>query len=304
MNFRSLQKIMIILALILLITGCASKAWVIQRGQNGGVIGYKGFRSSEAADNAIRDLIPCTNFKMISDELHTSQSTGLMPVPTSQSTSGTAYNNYGQSVNYQGTSTGTQYMPMVIDNSYRTFSYICETSNRPDRDSLMVESNDKTLYQSLGSQNSDYIIKPKIGTLSVQKVLIQCEAGRKAKELLRTTFDREQAKMIKEEKEIKQLQKKLKENEMSYSENVKEEKQIEIEIRIKHAQNTTKQKQEFIQELENELKAPILALIKSTVDELAPKNGYTLITESDDGSSNDITEEVILKVNEKSKNQK
>ena len=290
MNLRSLQRKMTILAMILFINGCASKAWIIQRDQNGGVIGYKDFRSSEAADNAIRDLIPCSNFKMISDELHTSQSTSFVPIPTSQTTNGTAYNNYGESVNYQATSNGTQYVPMMTNNSYRTFTYKCEASNAPFTAKL-----EQTLYQ-----NNDSTLKPKIGTLNIQQVLLQCDAGKKAREVLRAAFDTEQAKLIKEEKEIKKMQTSLSQNGKSYSSIQKEQMQIEIEARINTAKRTKKEKQDFIQELENEVKTPILAQIKLTVDELALKERYTLIQQSEEGSSDDLTEKIIERINNKS----
>lgn len=290
----SFQRAVTTFAVMAFVSGCASKAWVIQRDPNGGIIGYKGFSTSEAADKAIKELIPCSNFKMINDELHTSQFTGFMPVQSSQTTNGTAFNNYGNSLNYQATTTGTQYVPVTVDNSFRTFTYSCEFFEISQNVSSKYED-ERILYQNVEPA------EPKAGTLNLQKVLLQCDAGKRGRKLLKTTFDIEQAKLKKEGEEIKKLEYNLKKNERIYSDTVKQEKSLEIEARINAIKISTGQKQKLIEDLELGIKTSILALIKSTVDEIGLQKGYTLIQESEEASADDISEEVIKKVNEKSK---
>ena len=119
------MRILLLFTMFFLITSCGS-AWVIQRNASGGAIGYKGYRSSESASEAIKELIPCTSWRMVSDELAAAQRTVIVPMQNSQTTNGSIYSNFGQSANYQQTSYGTQYMPMTIDASFRIFTYTCE----------------------------------------------------------------------------------------------------------------------------------------------------------------------------------
>lgn len=116
-------KILLINSLFLL-SGCGT-AWVIYQDQHGGEIGYKKYRSPENASEAIKKLIPCPNWTRVSDRLQLSEKAVVVPMSNDQTTYGTARDNYGNSINYQQNTYGTQYVPMVVDNSYRIFTYRC-----------------------------------------------------------------------------------------------------------------------------------------------------------------------------------
>lgn len=165
------MKSVLFLATLLFLTSCGT-AWVIQRNSYGGAIGYKGYRSAESASEAIKELIPCTYWKIVSDDLASSQRAVIIPMARSQTTDGTLYNGLGQSANYRQTTYGTDYVPMIIDNSYRIFTYTCEERNAITN--AVESSPNNSIGRTLLYQSSDINIPTKFGYLNLQKVLAAC----------------------------------------------------------------------------------------------------------------------------------
>lgn len=118
--------------LLVVASGCSS-AWVVSQRPDGGVIGYKGYHSSESANEAIRNLIPCSSYEIVSDDLRGSnyQYTVNQPVTTTSYNNGTLYGSSGQTYNYYGTSSQTNYVPQTYSgvNYWREATYVCRTAS-------------------------------------------------------------------------------------------------------------------------------------------------------------------------------
>jgi hypothetical protein len=113
-----------IFCFLILLNGCGS-AWVVDRDQMGGSIGYKGYSSSDAASAAVTKLIPCTRYEAVSDRLMDGgTTTSYIPIQTTNYSSGTVYGSYG-SANYNGQQTQTNYVPYQTQNLWRLFTYRC-----------------------------------------------------------------------------------------------------------------------------------------------------------------------------------
>ncbi len=118
-----------ILSSFLFLQGCGT-AWVVERNADGGVIGYRGYQSSESAEKAIADLIPCKDYRGISDKLvDGGTSTYYVPMVSSEGFSGTGMSSNG-SFYYSGQQTKTQYVPVETKNFWRAFTYTCVSEFR------------------------------------------------------------------------------------------------------------------------------------------------------------------------------
>lgn len=115
----------IVIGLSVLIVGCGH-AWVISQTQSSGSIGYKNFQNKESALKAIENLIHCHSYSFVEDRLVTvAPSIMYMPVNKTHYTSGSITNSYGDRAYYNGSTTTTEYNPVVVNKSYREISYEC-----------------------------------------------------------------------------------------------------------------------------------------------------------------------------------
>lgn len=176
------QSSLLVFIITLFLNGCGS-AWIIQQDENGGMIGYKRYSSSEDAAEAIKKLIHCLNWKQLSDEIVSGQSMTYMPIANNQAISGTVTNSYGSTTSYQGTISGTEYMPMMIDRSYRVFTYSCGgqttvSSNKTELNSTPLPIMDSLLLY----ENND--IPMKFATIDLSRVISECDEQRKNKDKL------------------------------------------------------------------------------------------------------------------------
>lgn len=156
---------------LLFLNGCGT-AWVKSQYQDGGVIGYRGFNSNEGASAAIRNLINCGNYEMVSDELKSSefQYSTITPVTTNSQFNGSVNNAYGSQIgSYSAENTQTTYVPTtgVGTAFWREFTYHCTSSNRSPSSNtrgngLKVSDSDfnrcnKNCYDSLADEKQKYL---------------------------------------------------------------------------------------------------------------------------------------------------
>lgn len=110
-------------------TGCGT-AWVVERNQNSGIIGYKGYSSSESATKAITSLIHCKSYNFVSDKLiDGGTTTTYIPVQSTNNLNGSGYTNSG-AFYYSGQQTQTNYVPQQVKNFWRAFTYTCNEQER------------------------------------------------------------------------------------------------------------------------------------------------------------------------------
>ncbi len=293
---RNLKNCILFAFLTAFMWGCGGTSWVIRRDKAGGVIGYRNYGSSEDATEAINKLIHCRNYSVVSDELQTSQSTVVMPMQTSQATNGNAYNNWGTTVNYQQTTHGTQYVPMTVNNNYRTLIYRCEDATKSQ---IAGSAEGQFLFQ-----NPDSSLAPRLATVNMPKVIRSSKFGMSAKRQLDQVFNAEKVKLESEEQVLKQMLSDFQEHKSDFTSAEKSEKQADFKVRVERYQANVKSKQEMIQKLEKELSTPIIQGIMDTIKDIAVKKGYTLVRDSDGGSSDDLTDEVIEQYNKKTSEKK
>lgn len=120
-----LTKLFLFLITLCHIIGCGT-TWVIRQDTYGGVIGYKGYDSGEKAANAIKKLVHCPQYTTQSDTLmQSAPRTAYMPVQTTNYSQG----NVG-GLNYSGSETQTQYVPLAVTDYWREYAYSCDNNPR------------------------------------------------------------------------------------------------------------------------------------------------------------------------------
>lgn len=113
------------------LSGCGH-AWVIQQNNYGGVIGYKGHRSGDAAKEDIEKLIPCKPYRTENDQLMSSSRQTVMPLQSTNNYSGNVYSNNGRSAGFNGQETQTQWVPVQQTDYWRELTYRCESPSSND----------------------------------------------------------------------------------------------------------------------------------------------------------------------------
>lgn len=181
------KKVITHLLSILFISGCGS-AWVIRRDSNGGTIGYKNYSSNEAARSAVLRLIHCPEYTAISDELRSSTATAVLPMQTTNYSRGTVYNSFG-SVQYSGTETQTQYVPVTVDNSWREFTYECLPSTKTHSPSQKKVP--RILFQTAEYPN----LSEGEGTINFSIAIHATTDGKKAQQQLSYEFERRKSSL-------------------------------------------------------------------------------------------------------------
>jgi len=123
------MKKILLLSLNLFLFSCGT-VWIVERNQDSGIIGYKGYSSSESANKAIRSLIHCSSYNFVYDKLvDGGSSTVYVPVQSTNYSNGSIYGS-GVYANYNGTQTQTNYVPQQVSNVWREFKYTCSESSR------------------------------------------------------------------------------------------------------------------------------------------------------------------------------
>lgn len=146
-----------------------------------------------------------------------------------------------------------------------------------------------------------------IGKVDVQNVLLSIEEGKRVREKLKKKFDEKQGIIKKEEDKIKKAQEDFQKQSLVMNDKAKQTKQMEIQKSIMKLQQETAGYQKEIQDMENEMKKPILDKLKVIIEEVSAKSGVDVTFESNTApiiyakSEKDLTEEVVKAYNKKHK---
>lgn len=136
--------LVILLSLNFVLSACASKAWIVSRRQDGGVIGY--INRGDDVQEMVRGLIHCPNYETVSDDLRSQQSKGTFLLPGTETTNtyGTLSGNYGGSYSYMGQSSTSTMTPVNYTRTdyWREFTYRCGASDYDRRPTSYSESSE------------------------------------------------------------------------------------------------------------------------------------------------------------------
>ncbi|MGE9743233.1 hypothetical protein [Bdellovibrio bacteriovorus] len=261
-----LKKIAAIQLIFLISTGCGS-AWIIRRDQNGGTIGYRNYTSSEAARAAILRLIHCPEYKSIRDELQTSTRTAVVPMQSTNYSNGTVYNSYG-SVNYSGTETQTQYVPVTVNNSWREYTYEC--LEVPQGTAVSEQKREpKLLFQTAEYPNQS----EGEGTINFSKAIQSTTDGKNAKKELTREYERRKVA-------LEDLKRRIGTNDQFTH--------VEYEA-------TAKQFRAEIQQIETQLTEPILNKMKLLLQQVGQQRGLGRVWEDNEDQEGiiDLTDTIV-----------
>lgn len=142
----------------------------------------------------------------------------------------------------------------------------------------------------------------KLGVINVQKVLLTCEAGKKAKEKVDAKMKELQGTFKQDEEALKALQDEIKKKSSAWSEEKKAEKVREYQKNGRELQVKTDDAKFEMKQLQDKEVEPILKALEKVVEKFGKDNKYTAVLESRNGlyfdDSIDITDTIIKKLNE------
>lgn len=146
-----------------------------------------------------------------------------------------------------------------------------------------------------------------LGKVDVQKVLISVDQGKKVRDQLKKEFDTKQNEIKKEEDKIRKMQKDFEKQSAVMNDKARGKKQKEIQDQIMGLQQKSMDYQKTIQDMENNLKRPILENIKKIVEEVSKDSNVDVTFEVSTApviyakEEKDLTDEVIKSYNKKYK---
>lgn len=142
----------------------------------------------------------------------------------------------------------------------------------------------------------------KVGIMNVQKVLVQSEAGQKAKVVFETKGKELEEKFSAEQAAIVELQKEIEKKGSVWSKEKKDEKVLEYNKMRRDLQTKSEDGRQEMKRLQDKELAPILKALETVVDDFGKNNGYTVILDSKNSviyfdAANDISDALIVELN-------
>ena len=150
--------------------------------------------------------------------------------------------------------------------------------------------------------NSCFSADLKIGVMNVQKIIVECEAGKAAKGRFDQRMHELQAGFKKEEDALKEMQAEIKKKSSAWSEETKAEKVREFQKSGRELQAKTEDARFEMKKMQDKELEPILKALETIVDKFGKDNGYTLLLDSKNGviyadSAIDVTDAIVKKLN-------
>lgn len=119
----------------------------------------------------------------------------------------------------------------------------------------------------------------KIGYVDMQRAIQSTTAGKKAKETLESEFNKKKKELEKKEADIKKMNEDFEKKKLVLSDDVKEKKAGELRVEMMKYQELVGKSQLEIQKKERDLTLPIVKKLKDILDDVAKKEGYTMVLE-------------------------
>jgi outer membrane protein len=142
----------------------------------------------------------------------------------------------------------------------------------------------------------------KFGSIDLQKVLNESEAGKKAKSDLDALIKSRESTIEEKGKAIEKLKGELEKQASVLSAEAKKKKEDELEKMLREYQRLVQDSQAEVKKKEGELTDTIIKEIREIIDKIGVEEGYTLIIEKGlvlySNKDIDITDIVMKKYNE------
>jgi len=150
----------------------------------------------------------------------------------------------------------------------------------------------------LFAANSSMAADVKLGVMNVQKVIVQCKAGKAAKERFDVKMKDLQSSFKAEEEDLKKLQAEIKKKSTAWSEEKKSEKVREFQKSGRELQAKTEDARFEMKQLQDKELEPILKSLEVVVEKYRKDQGYTVIFDSKNGvisfdSSIDMSDTIV-----------
>ncbi|BHH84145.1 OmpH/Skp family outer membrane protein [Desulforhopalus sp. 52FAK] len=123
----------------------------------------------------------------------------------------------------------------------------------------------------------------KLGVMNVQKVIVQCKAGKEAKERFDVKMKDLQSSFKDEEADLKKLQAEIKKKSSAWSEEKKAEKVREFQKSGRELQAKTEDARFEMKQMQDKELEPILKALEVVVEKYRKDQGYTMIFDSKNG---------------------
>ncbi len=148
----------------------------------------------------------------------------------------------------------------------------------------------------------------KLGYVDVQKVLVQSDAGKEAKEQLAARGNKYETEKNSREEELKKLKGELEKQSVLLSETARGAKEKDYQQKLKEYQRFLKDAQDDLQAKNDELTNRIVEEIVKVIQDYGKKNGYTFVFVKNDSmifadEKADMTDEVLKAFNASRKKQ-
>ena len=141
----------------------------------------------------------------------------------------------------------------------------------------------------------------KIGVMDVQKVLVNCNAGKAAKGRFDNKMKELQGKFKGEEEELAAMQSEIEKKSSAWSEDTKQAKIREFQKKRREAQAKAEDARFELKGMQEKELAPILKALEKVVANYGDANGYTAILDSKSGvvffaQGIDISDKLIIEL--------
>jgi outer membrane protein len=141
----------------------------------------------------------------------------------------------------------------------------------------------------------------KIGVMNVQRIIVECEAGKAAKVRFEKKMKDLQVSFKDEEEGLKGLQEEIKKKSSAWSEDKKAEKTRELQKRGREFQAKTEDARFEMKQMQDKELEPILKTLEKIVNQYGKDNGYTVILDSKNGAiyfdeKIDISADIVKKL--------
>ncbi len=149
---------------------------------------------------------------------------------------------------------------------------------------------------------SSFAADARVGVMNVQKIIVECDAGKAAKDRFDNRMKELQEKFKSEEAELKKLQGEIKKKSSAWSEEKKAEKIREFQKKGRELKVRTDDARLEMKQMQDKELEPILKALEKVVNTYRLENGYALILDVKTSVISydpaiDLTDKVVKKLN-------
>ncbi len=150
--------------------------------------------------------------------------------------------------------------------------------------------------------NNSFSANLKLGIMNVQKIIVECDAGKAAKGRFDIKMKELQSTFKGEEEALKALQAEIKKKSSAWSEEKKGEKVRQFQKNGRELQAKTEDARLELKKLQDQELEPILKALEDIVNQYGKDNSYTAIMDGRNGvvyfdPSIDISDIIVKKLN-------